>query len=151
MRSLLLLALLWLPVRVRAQATESPVRGTIDRWVTMWNSYNLNEVDSLFVADETVSYFSSEYRGLIRGRAALKSHHERFGFVVGGKPPGNRLWLEDVIVDSMGPGAALVTAIWKFQRVGADQVQSGPVSFALVDRGLGYRILHAHFANHPAG
>ncbi|MFN0181667.1 MAG: hypothetical protein ACKVZ0_22895 [Gemmatimonadales bacterium] len=146
----LIIAILVVATRLATGQSTDPVRLTLDRWVAMWNSYDLNQVDSLFVRDSSVSYFSSEYRGLIRGPAVLRDHHQRFGFVPGGKPPGNRLWLEDVVITPTGDRSALVTATWKFQRVGVEAVQSGPVSFVVVTGDAGHRILHAHFANHPA-
>jgi hypothetical protein len=133
----------------RVDPGEPAARAVLDRWVEMWNRYDLDQVDSLFADEDAVSYFSSEYPGAIRGRAALRDHHRRFGFVASGKPTGSRLWLENLTIDPMGPGAALATATWKFQRANSEQIQSGPVSFAMVDRGGRYRILHAHFANHP--
>ena len=70
---------------------------TLDDWVAMWNSYDLDEVHGLFVADETVSYFSSERDGLIEGIDDLVAHHEGFGFRSGGAENASRLWLEQGI------------------------------------------------------
>ncbi len=120
----------------------------IQDWVRMWNSYDLDLVDRLFVNDSTVTYFSSERPGLIAGIAALREHHVGFGFVPGGTVTGNRLWLEgehQIVTES----AALVTATWKFQRHGDTTVQRGPVTFVLVSRDTAFRILHAHFSNDP--
>jgi ketosteroid isomerase-like protein len=124
---------------------------TLEGWVQMWNSYDLDQVDRLFVADESVTYFSSEYEGLVEGIEALRDHHVGFGFRPGGAPSGNRLWLEDVEV-RWGDGTAVVLAQWLFARPDAEgPPQKGPVTFVLVARDDGYRILHAHFANAPAG
>lgn len=132
-----------------AQPAGTAERRLIDRWVAMWNSYDLREVDSLFVSDSTASYFSSEYRGAIRGLGELRKHHERFGFVVGGKQQANRLWLEDVVMTPTGGGGSLVTAQWRFQRPGGAPPQTGPVTFVLTRVGGPLRLLHAHFANDP--
>ena len=116
--------------------------------MSLWNSYDLAQVDSIFVTDETVSYFSSETEGLISGRANLFAHHEGFGFVPGGKDAESRLWLEDLRLDAAGTGA-VATAIWYFQRTPSDEeVMRGPVTFVLSPTASGYRIQHANFGNY---
>ena len=35
----------------------------VDAWVEIWNTYDLNQVDKLFLQDERVTYFSSEKEG----------------------------------------------------------------------------------------
>jgi len=133
-----------------AQDRVAAVDRTLEAWVEMWNSYDLDEVDRLFVADESVTYFSSEYEGLVEGIGALREHHVGFGFRAGGAPTGSRLWLEDVEV-RWADGTAVVLAQWLFSRPDAEgPPQKGPVSFVLVAGDDGYRILHAHFANAPA-
>ena len=128
---------------------DAEVRQLLDRWTRAWNSYDLAEVDLLFVPDDTVTYFSSEKDGLIRGIEALRDHHAGFGFVAGGKEQPNTLRLEDVRVDWHGD-SALVLARWLFERPGGQPPQRGPVTFAFVPTPGGYRIAHAHFANAPA-
>ena len=41
---------------------------TVGRWVAMWNTYDLAQVDSLFLPDARLTCFSSEKEGLIRIR-----------------------------------------------------------------------------------
>ena len=53
----------------------------VSTWVSMWNSYDLSLVDELFLTDPTVTYFSSEKEGLIKGIDAVSKHHAGFGFV----------------------------------------------------------------------
>lgn len=123
-------------------------RVTLESWVTLWNSYDLDQVDVLFTEDESVTYFSSETEGLIKGHAALMEHHEGFGFVPGGKQVESRLWLEDIRLDAAGTGA-VATAIWFFQRTPSDdEVMRGPVTFVLAPAEDGYRIQHANFSNY---
>lgn len=123
------------------------LRITLDAWVATWSSYDLDAVDRLFVADATVTYFSSERNGLIQGIDALREHHRGFGFRPGGAATGARLWLEGVEVRWEGD-AAVVLAQWLFARAGSQgPPQKGPVTFVLVPRDGGFRILHAHFAN----
>ena len=137
------LAALLSPVQDR----NAQLQLTLDDWVAMWNSYDLDEVERLFVADETVTYFSSERDGLIQGIAELVAHHEGFGFRSGGAETESRLWLEDVIGRWDG-STAVVMATWLFGSAEADDPpQAGPVTFVVVPRGGSYRILHAHFAN----
>jgi ketosteroid isomerase-like protein len=135
----------------QSPAERTRLEQTVDRWVAMWNRYDLDQVDRLFVADSTVTYFSSERGGLIRGIAALREHHVTFGFVPGGKEVGNRLWLEDRETRWQGD-VALVLATWHFARAGAaGPPQRGPVTFVIVIRAGEARIAHAHFANAPPG
>ena len=47
------------------------VERALDRWVELWNTYNLDMVEELFLTDDRVTYFSSEKRGLIEGYEAL--------------------------------------------------------------------------------
>ncbi|MHC4925492.1 MAG: YybH family protein [Planctomycetota bacterium] len=132
------------------QDQDAAVQRAVDEWVAMWNSYDLDEVERLFVADETVTYFSSETAGLIQGIVSLVEHHRGFGFAPGGAATASRLWLEEVEIRKDG-STAVVLADWLFQRAGADgPPQKGPVTFVFVARGGTYRILHAHFANAPA-
>ena len=56
----------------------------LERWVEMWNSYDLDEVNELFLDDPGLTYFSSEKEGVIRGMEAVLEHHRGFGFVPGG-------------------------------------------------------------------
>jgi hypothetical protein len=118
-------------------------------WVAMWNRYDLDQVDALFVRDARVSYFSSERPGLIAGIDALKEHHRGFGFVPGGADKGSRLWLEAVEAHTWGR-AVVVTATWFFERANAKKPpQRGPVTLVLTPDGARCRIAHAHFANDP--
>jgi hypothetical protein len=121
----------------------------VDAWVEMWNSYDLDLVDQLFLTDSTVTYLSSEREGAITGIDAVREHHAGFGFVSGGDPPDSRLWIEDLEV-SMPGGIGIVTAVWYFRR-GPDatgELQRGPVTFVYVPTDDGYRIAHAHFAEY---
>lgn len=120
----------------------------IKEWEKMWNTYDLSRVDELFVSDQSVTYYSSEYTGLITGIDALRSHHSKFGFVEGGKQSGNKLWLEDTRYEPQTQ-TCLVTATWYFQRAGSEQRQAGPVTFLLVKNDGRWRIKHAHFSNNP--
>jgi hypothetical protein len=121
----------------------------VEAWVDMWNRFDLDKVDVLFVRDARVTYFSSEKPGLIAGIDALREHHRGFGFVPGGADRGSRLWLEEVQAHTYGR-VVLVTATWLFQRRGSDKAQRGPVTLVLLSEGSGCRITHAHFANDPA-
>lgn len=130
-----------------AQALNNRETEIIDRWVKMWNSYDLLEVDSLF--DHQATYFSSEYEGLISGRENLQNHHQKFGFIPGGKKTGNTLWLENLTVQIAGAETLIVTGTWHFLRKEAIRPQRGPVTFVLGKKAGTWKILHAHFANSP--
>jgi len=118
----------------------------VDEWVEIWNNFDLDKVNELFLDDERVTYFSSEKQGLIKGIDNMIKHHREFGFVEGGKDTGNKLWLEDVEIEEFGE-TVVVKADWIFQRKGSDKQQRGPVTIVYVktDR---YRIAHAHFSNY---
>lgn len=132
---------------LRLQAQPLAVKEAIDRWVKMWNSYDLLEVDSLF--DNRATYFSSEFEGLITGLDQLCAHHQKFGFVPGGRQTGNVLWLENESVQTAGSEVVVITATWFFQRKDAIRPQRGPVTFVLNKLSGKWKIIHAHFANNP--
>jgi len=118
----------------------------LKEWVAMWNSYDLDQVETLFLIDPRVTYFSSEFEGVISGMKAVRDHHRRFGFVPGGKVSENRLWLEDVR-ETMLDQVTVVTAIWQFRRATGESMR-GPATFVYVmDRGE-YRLAHLNFGNY---
>jgi ketosteroid isomerase-like protein len=119
----------------------------LEAWVAVWNSYDLNQVDRLFLKDDRLTYFSSEKEGLIRGIEAVREHHRKFGFVEGGKVSENKLWLKDLQVSDFGP-VAVAAAIWIFRRA-SGQEQRGPVTFVCVKEEGEYRLVHLHFSNYP--
>jgi len=119
----------------------------VDTWVTIWNSFDLSMVEKLFLNDGGVTYFSSEKQGMVKGIEALIKHHEGFGFVRGGKVQPNRLWLEDVDIETFQE-VAVVTAIWLFRRGGSEKVQKGPVTLVYMSVVGGWRIAHANFGNY---
>jgi len=122
-------------------------RKLVDEWVRFWNTYDLNQVERLFLKDSRVTYFSSEKQGVIKGFDALVKHHEGFGFVRGGKAQPNKLWLEDLDIEDFGD-SALVCAIWFFKCPTSETPQKGPVTLAYVRTAEGWRIAHANFGNY---
>jgi hypothetical protein len=133
-----------------AAPTADQVARALDAWVGMWNSYDLAQVDRLFMHGPQVSYFSSEREGLISGFDELVAHHEGFGFVAGGQERPSRLWLEEVDITMYG-GVAVVAAIWYFDRDGTDaEPQKGPVTFVYAPAADGPRIVHANFSEYLA-
>lgn len=119
----------------------------VDEWVEIWNSYDLNRVDELFLADDRLSYFSSEKEGAFFGIDAVREHHRGFGFVPGGKEQPNRLWLEDVRTTDLD-STVIVTGLWFFQRPDG-RTQRGPVTIVYLRRNEVYRIAHMNFSNYP--
>ncbi len=120
-------------------------RELIDKWVKMWNTYDLKDVDEFFVKSDDLTYFSSEKAGIIRGIEAVREHHRGFGFVEGGKQSANKLWLDDLLVKKYGDFTVAI-AIWFFQKP-TGKVQRGPVTFAIANHGGKCRFTHLHFAN----
>jgi hypothetical protein len=153
--------------RAEAPAEPGGPGVLIEAWVDMWNRYDLDQVDALFLDDDRLSYFSSEKEGLIRGMASVRAHHVEFGFVPGGKDQPNRLWLEEVSIDRFGE-TAVVTGIWYFQSgtdagegeggvpgaetaAGADNPpQKGPVVFVCLNGPGGWRFVHMAFSEYLA-
>ena len=124
-------------------------KAILGRWVSMWNTYDLTLVDSLFLTDSRLTYFSSEKEGLIQGLEAVREHHVGFGFVEGGKEQENELWLDDLQTQSFGDVVA-VEGVWYFRAASGDSAatQKGPVTFLYVLVADTYRIAHVHFANY---
>ncbi len=121
----------------------------VDAWVAMWNSYDLDLVDELFLADSSVTYLSSEREGVITGIDAVREHHAGFGFVPGGEPTQTTLWVENLHATMPGE-IAIVTGTWYF-RSGPDatgELQRGPMTLVFVPADDGYRIAHAHFSDY---
>ena len=50
-----------------------PPTALLDRWVEMWNSYDLDEVTELFLDDPSLTYFSSEKQGSFGGWPPLSN------------------------------------------------------------------------------
>lgn len=127
----------------------SSIENLVKEWEAMWNAYDLSKVDSLFLNDARLTYFSSEKEGVIRGFEAVKKHHEGFGFEPGGKVQESKLWVDDIEVDFFG-GTAIVTGIWYFQRESEERMapQRGPLTFVYVKEEPGYRLAHLNFAEY---
>lgn len=133
-----------------AQDDAFDVEDLISRWVAMWNSYDLDQVEELFLNTDQVTYFSSEKQGLVRGIDAVREHHRGFGFVPGGHEPERELWVEGVEADVFG-SSAVVTAIWYFgARAEKGEAQRGPMTFVYVMHDGEFRLVHLHFANYEA-
>jgi len=123
----------------------------VSAWVDLWNTYDLDLVDELFLTDSTVTYFSSEREGLITGIEAVRAHHEGFGFVPGGRSADQELWVDDVHTATHG-ATAIVTGMWFFGQPdsAANQVQRGPFTFVYVLKDDGYRLAHLNFGKYLA-
>ena len=118
-------------------------------WLDLWASYDLDMVDQLFLADSTVTYFSSEREGLIVGIDAVRTHHEGFGFVPGGRSAEQDLWVEDVHTATFWP-TAIDTGIWLFgdREAAPEEAQRGPFTFVYVQTGDTYRVAHMNFGTY---
>lgn len=115
-------------------------------WVAMWNSYDLNEVDRLFLNDDRLTYLSSEKEGALQGIEAIREHHRGFGFVEGGKGQPNKLWVDSLVTTDLG-GTVVVAGIWYFERADGS-LQRGPMTIVYLWEGTQYRIAHMHFSNY---
>ena len=123
----------------------------INNWVEMWNSYDLNLVEQLFLPDSNLTYFSSKKEGLITAIDAVQKHHKSFDFIPGGKTQSNKLWLENLKFVDFG-STSVVTGIWYFQRgsENAEEAQRGPVTFVCIRKNQTYYIAHVNFAEYDS-
>lgn len=129
---------------------EAEANELIDKWLVLWETYDLNRLEDIFWNSPECSYFSSEKEGLITGYNALIPHHKGFGFEEGGKKTTKSLWLEDLNLQML-ESTCVVTAIWYFgdKTIPKDSVQHGPVTFVLLrDNNKVVRIGHTQFANY---
>jgi hypothetical protein len=140
------------PARSSGDQPYATVGALLEAWVKLWNTYDLSMVDELFVRNSSLTYFSSEKEGVVRGIEAVREHHREFEFVEGGQATENLLWLEDLATDVFD-GFAIVTALWYFRRGSGEDavVQRGPVTFVCARRTGRWRLVHVHFANYPDG
>ena len=118
----------------------------VGEWIKSWNTYDLNEVDRLFLNDPKLTYFSSEKQGIITGIEAIREHHKGFGFVEGGKDQPNKLWVEDIHTTEF-ESSVVVTGIWFFQKPDGSK-QRGPMTMFYVNVEGGYRIAHMNFSSY---
>jgi ketosteroid isomerase-like protein len=126
-------------------AEISEIKTCVDKWVKMWNTYDLLEVKRLFLNSNKLTYFSSEKQGIIKGIDEVIKHHKGFGFVNGGKSQQNKLWLEDLTITPLGK-SVIVTGIWFFKKPG--KLQKGPVTIVYLKQDNQFKIAHMHFANY---
>ena len=115
-------------------------------WVKMWNTYDLDQVDCLFITDLRLTYLSSEKEGTLQGIEAIREHHRGFGFVEGGKDQPNKLWVDSLVTTDLG-NTAVVAGLWYFQRPDGT-VQRGPMTMVYLLEGEDFRIVHMHFATY---
>jgi len=118
----------------------------VEKWVKFWNTYDLDQVDELFLQDDRLTYFSSEKEVVILGFNAVREHHKGFGFIPGGKDQPNKLWVEDLHFANFN-SATVVTGIWYFQKPDA-LIQRGPVTIVYIRQGDQLRIAHMNFSEY---
>ncbi|MCJ7682427.1 MAG: hypothetical protein MUP70_16990 [Candidatus Aminicenantes bacterium] len=146
---ILIIAMISVGYQVQAQDADLSFDAGIwvEKWVGIWNSYDLDQVDELFLQENRLTYFSSEKEDVIIGIDAVRDHHRGFGFVPGGKDQPNKLWVEDLHSEDFD-SSAIVTGIWYFQRPDGSK-QRGPVTIFYIQQGDGFRIAHMNFSNYP--
>lgn len=150
MVTLLMILLLVVSFNIYAGDTSAEIaeiKTCVDKWVKMWNTYDLQEVKRLFLNRNKLTYFSSEKEGIIKGIDEVIKHHKGFGFVKGGKSQRNKLWLEDLTITPLGQ-SVVVTGIWFFKKPG--KLQKGPVTIVYLKEENQFKIAHMHFANYKS-
>jgi ketosteroid isomerase-like protein len=137
------------PDESRTVPEEFDAEAHLAAWVELWATRDLARVDELFLADSSLTYFSSEREGLIQGIAAVREHHAGFGFLDGGAEPDQELWVEELQSSVYGT-VAVVTGIWLFgdRRAPPDSISRGPMTIVYTWTDDGYRIAHMHFAEY---
>ena len=118
----------------------------VEKWVKFWNTFDLDQVDELFLQDDRLTYFSSEKEGAIIGFDAVREHHKGFGFIPGGKEQPNKLWVENLHSADFN-SSAVVTGIWYFQKSDNSE-QRGPVTIVYIRQGDQFRIAHMNFSDY---
>jgi hypothetical protein len=118
----------------------------VDKWVKFWNTYDLDQVEELFLQDDRLTYFSSEKKGAILGFDAVREHHKGFGFISRGKDQPNKLWVEELHFSTFD-SATVVTGIWYFQKPDSP-IQRGPVTIVYIRQGDRSRIAHMNFSEY---
>ncbi len=136
-----------LPGGSQSQDTAFETERWVDAWVELWNTYDLEGVEELFVTDDRLTYLSSENEGVIIGIDAVRDHHRGFGFVPGGTKKDVKLWVDDLHTTDFG-SSAVVTGLWYFKNA-EGTVQRGPMTLVYIAEGGGFRLAHLHFANYP--
>ena len=130
--------------------TSTP-EALLDSWIALWASYDLDRVGELFLNDERLTYFSSEYEGVIEGFPAIIEHHAGFGFVSGGVAPTSELWVDGAEIREFGE-TAIVGGVWYFgDRADPAAAGRGAMTIVLLRTPDGYRIFHMHFGNYEPG
>lgn len=130
----------------QAEALPFETDRWVGAWVELWNTYDLEGVEELFLTDDRLTYLSSEKEGVIVGIDAVREHHKSFGFVPGGADKGATLWVDDLHTSDFG-STAVVTGVWHFRNA-EGTVQRGPMTMVYIAEGGGYRLAHLHFANY---
>jgi hypothetical protein len=128
------------------QDTAFETDSWVDAWVELWNTYDLEGIEELFVTDDRLTYLSSEKEGVIIGIDAVREHHRSFGFVPGGAKKKAKLWVDDLHTTDFG-SSAVVTGVW-FSKNAEGTVQRGPMTLVYVAEDGGFRLAHLHFANY---
>ena len=133
-------------------AAEPPAtpQALLDAWVGLWGSYDLDVVGELFVRDDRLTYFSSEFEGLIRGYDAIVEHHRGFGFVPGGTERDSVIWVEDAAFVELGTTVMIGAICYFGDPDSPGDAQKGPMTVLAVPDGDGFRIGHMHFATYAA-
>jgi hypothetical protein len=124
----------------------SEVEKCVEKWAEFWNTYDLDQVEDLFLRDDRLTYFSSEKEGAITGFDAVLEHHKGFGFVPGGKDQPNKLWVEDLHIADF-ESSSVVTGIWYFKKPYTPN-QRGPVTIVYIRQGDQFKIAHMNFSEY---
>ena len=125
---------------------QAEAKTCVEKWVDFWNTYDLNQVEQLFLQDDRLTYFSSEKEGALLGFDAVLKHHKGFGFIPGGKDQPNKLWVDDLHFADFD-SSLVVTGIWYFQRPDGPK-QRGPVTIVYIQQGDRLKIAHMNFSEY---
>lgn len=127
---------------------ESP-RLALNAWLNLWRRYDLDALDDVFLMDPALTYFASDREGVIEGWEAVRSYYEEQGFVRGGFPVTDELWLENTVITDFDE-SAVVSAVWRFgNRVTPEASGRGPFSMVIVKTNSGFRVSHVNMSNYP--
>ena len=135
--------------RGRVQGSASP-RELLERWLAMWRRLDADRLGEVFLRDEALTYIAPDVPGRLEGFDAIAAHHEANGFVQGGRPAPEELWIEGPLVADFGDNA-VITARWRRGNRVEGGGQSGPLTIVAVRTSDGYRISHVSMTRGPDG
>jgi hypothetical protein len=126
------------PADVSGPPMRAGIVAALDTSAAGWTAFDLDKFMAVYLDSSITSYATKA--GYLHGRAAIRAHYAP-RFVPGAK--ANVLRLDSVVVDSLAPTIAHVTATYVLTDTGVI-VASGPTSLLMERVGGVWYIVHDH-------